>query len=167
MGRPAAAFCGLESRASSLPTTKDHRSSERRSVRALSDGIRSWHRISSEQRGIGANWRFARLVALSAATSRANQPAHARICRYLRVVAKHYRLYGGERRIRTRGTLCEKPPRFWAKLVGYLAQKPARVLERRLSTRLRLSLDRLLCPFTDGQPVSKNLLEEPADFRKF
>ena len=32
MGRPAAAFCGLESRASSLPTTQDHRSSERRSV---------------------------------------------------------------------------------------------------------------------------------------
>ena len=47
MGRPAAALCRLESRASSLPTTKDHRSSERRSVRARSDRIRSWHRISS------------------------------------------------------------------------------------------------------------------------
>ena len=88
MGRPAAAFCGLESRASSLPTTKDHQSSERRSVRARSDRIRSWHRISSEQRGIGANWRFARLVAISAATSRANQAAGGAYFDHLRTECK-------------------------------------------------------------------------------
>ncbi len=67
--------------------------------------IRSWHRISSEQRGIAANSRFARLVALSGATSCANRLTHARICRLLQIVGKLYRLCGGEGGIRTPGAV--------------------------------------------------------------
>jgi hypothetical protein len=41
-------------------------------------------------------------------------PLQARILGYLRIIAKHYRLFGGERQIRTVGALSHNP----AKILG-------------------------------------------------
>src|SRR5208282_4802482 len=62
--------------------------------------------------------------------SSAKAPRHARICRYLQIVGKQYRLCGGEGGIRTLGT--GYPVRQISNLVPSTTRPPLRVEERRL-----------------------------------
>ena len=84
------------------------------------------HRIASEHRGIGANWRFARLVAPSAARSQANQAAAGADFDHLWTKAEAEGLDGGEGGIRTLGT--GYPVRQISNLVPSTTRPPLRSL---------------------------------------
>jgi len=80
------------------PSAKHLRCPKRRLCVSLPESINPlMHRIASEQRGIGANWRFARLVAPSAARSQANQAAAGADFDHLRTKAEAEGLDGGWR----------------------------------------------------------------------
>src|SRR5271166_5113612 len=59
--------------------------------------------------------------------SSAKAPRHARICRYLQIVGKHYRLCGGEGGIRTLGT--GYPVRQISNLVPSTTRPPLRAMK--------------------------------------